>query len=750
SLITFMLFGIMGGSISREFRDPFFFNTPYALLGFFIGWFFAETVKRYDRSIVASEFSWDIKLARKRWPFILFASCIFFLLESLFLIIPFEKSTYPVSFLVILLGTVVFTAFAGSIAGVKLDAKSRKSKDAVNVYLRSLGFSLGFAVTTFCASYLLITILVGYLYFISQNFDGSTWLILASLQGTGLVFWEILLTSISLGLLIFFILGGIDLTRLGILRVLLRTEQRIPMSLKPQLEYLSRIEFLRRVGPGYIFRHVSFQKYFAKQFDYDLPDPKEHSNYQFNTSKSRRVGLISNLFLRYIPYVILIILLIRIGPLLVSQVIGVNYFYQGQYLMKQQQVDAALTKFNQAESYYADMPAIYRNRGLVYLDAGDCNRAIPDLLRAVSNEFHNSQLHYDLGRAYDLCNNNVEAIRYFTIAIEIDPGNTRAYYNRGFEYVALNQWESAKADFDHSIENGLADQYIYLSRAFAHEQLGDIEAALDDYDKVIVEYKGLPDPYLKKGSLLVRIGQFEQAIQDLSIAINLGSSSSSVYYFRGLAFNRLELNDEAFKDYNTAIEKDPTRGLYYYQRGALFKELERYDEAIKDLENALFYNENQRKVHLELVSAYRLAKQYSKAIEIVNQSIADDPLDTHFILQKGLIFRDQGHFDLALEQLNIYVELEKSSRAYYERGLIYAMKGLYQAAISDYTNAYDKDKTNPYLTFHFGTVYYVMEDYSMAEKYLLDVFQLTSDQALIERTEELLDDIDQRLVRDSQ
>ena len=141
--------------------------------------------------------------------------------------------------------------------------------------------------------------------------------------------------------------------------------------------------------------------------------------------------------------------------ILLNPTFGQGYFFRGQAYAQLNDMDNALTDFNQALAYPSpddqQTGQMYTFRALVYLQQGNTEAALADL----------------------------------NTAIEAAPDLAEPYYQRGRLYLADNQWEAALADYNKLAELAPDFAGTYAGRALANAQLGNTQAALSDYDKFI-------------------------------------------------------------------------------------------------------------------------------------------------------------------------------------------------------------------------------------------------------------------------
>jgi tetratricopeptide (TPR) repeat protein len=91
-----------------------------------------------------------------------------------------------------------------------------------------------------------------------------------------------------------------------------------------------------------------------------------------------------------------------------------------------------------------------------------------------------------LGNIHNSSNNNSEAMKCYTRAIELQPNEGRGFYSRGRIYMAEKQFDKGAADFTQAAnlyqrQDWKAD--AYYNRAFCHEGAGRIHEAIADYEE---------------------------------------------------------------------------------------------------------------------------------------------------------------------------------------------------------------------------------------------------------------------------
>ncbi|WP_057938790.1 tetratricopeptide repeat protein [Algoriphagus resistens] len=117
---------------------------------------------------------------------------------------------------------------------------------------------------------------------------------------------------------------------------------------------------------------------------------------------------------------------------------------------------------------------------------------------------------------------------------------------------------------------------------------------------------------------------------------------------------------------NTQIESSPNDYYSFYYRGQCKTHLKLYDEAIEDFEKALvnadknvfqkLMLEEKQKIEVLIANIYRRQRKTDKALERLEKLINDHPQFSGGYAEKAGILSDQGHFQLALDYINMSIK----------------------------------------------------------------------------------------------
>ena len=186
---------------------------------------------------------------------------------------------------------------------------------------------------------------------------------------------------------------------------------------------------------------------------------------------------------------------------------------------------------------------------------------------------------------------------------------------------------------------------------------------------------------------------------------------------------------------NDFIAKDTTNAEAYWQRAKCLRRKGDYEKAFVDIQNSIRLDSNNAEAFTELGTIYAMTKKIDFALESYNKSIAiDQQYFPAFNNRGALYYFFLNDNENALADYNNAIKLNpKDDNAYYNRGIIYRLKGQNEKAIIDLTFSLKfKPKIKMCKIFYERALCYenlkqykkAIEDYEKAIKYnTIDPFE---------------------------
>ena len=251
----------------------------------------------------------------------------------------------------------------------------------------------------------------------------------------------------------------------------------------------------------------------------------------------------------------------------------------------------------QSEAVLEVVLYVYNDRGLVYLEKSEYDRAIGEY---------------------------VQAIEVYSETLRINPNFVPAYYGRGNAY-------SGKGDYD---------------------------LAIKDYNEAIrLRPRAFAPVYYGRGNAYIGKDAYDLAIKDYNEALGIDPNFAPAYYGRGNAYFGKDAYDLAIKDYNEALGIDPNIARAYHGRGSARWAKSDYDLAIADYNEAIRLMPNFAHAYHGRGNAHYGKDAYNLAIEDYDIAIRLMPKSAAFYLWKGSAYHRMGCSSKAIEEYDNTVRL---------------------------------------------------------------------------------------------
>ncbi|CAD8173218.1 unnamed protein product [Paramecium pentaurelia] len=107
----------------------------------------------------------------------------------------------------------------------------------------------------------------------------------------------------------------------------------------------------------------------------------------------------------------------------------------------------------------------YYNRGNLYTNIGDKDKALSDYNQAILLDPDNAKAYYNRGNLYQTIGDKDKALRDYNQAIQLDPKFSIAYNNRGNLYKDIGEKDKALSDYNQAIQLDTKYVDLYFNRA---------------------------------------------------------------------------------------------------------------------------------------------------------------------------------------------------------------------------------------------------------------------------------------------
>ncbi len=228
----------------------------------------------------------------------------------------------------------------------------------------------------------------------------------------------------------------------------------------------------------------------------------------------------------------------------------------------------------------------YDNLAQSYLAAGNSEKAVENLHKALAINPHNAATYTNLGVAYLGLGNNEEALRQFDRALRILSDSGWAWNNRGVVFLNLGNETEAQKSFEEAmktkeifLEPRLNLAGIYLRRKDPVKAAELYRQALELYPHDGNSYAELLKISLEQNDLGRAVSVIQQmlsTVDDPALLTAAGSVAASH-----------NLSDVAYKLFAKAIKNSAAGRTTYIELGKFYANHNKFDAAVRVWENGL-------------------------------------------------------------------------------------------------------------------------------------------------------------------
>lgn len=305
---------------------------------------------------------------------------------------------------------------------------------------------------------------------------------------------------------------------------------------------------------------------------------------------------------------------------------------------------------NEIVALYPDRSIAYHERGLIYVQYEDYDRALAD----------------------------------FNEALRLDPQAAITYYNRGMLYQLQQDYDRALADYEEAIRLDPDLLEAYNNRAIIYEEQGEHDKALDNYNEALLKNPDFVDAWINRGHAYFMMEEYDLAMADFNEAIRLDPEEAIAYFNRGRLFTEQEDYDQAIADYSEAIRLDPDDLASYHNRAYTYYLLDEIDLALADYTEIIRLDPEEWAFYYERGSIYYSIGEYENAVADFNEAISLYPENDELYNERAYAYFDMGDLENALADVTTAIELAPDNPNYYDsRCEFYLKSQQWDAGLAD-------------------------------------------------------------------
>jgi len=304
-------------------------------------------------------------------------------------------------------------------------------------------------------------------------------------------------------------------------------------------------------------------------------------------------------------------------------------FILGNLYFQENNLSKAASHYRKAVSQHPDFRRAYKNLGLVYVQQGDFERAIPTISKAM-----------ELG--------------------EVDG---RSYGLLGYGYLTQERYYPAEVAYRQAIlmQPDVTDWKLGLARCLLETERYNEAVAL--FDTLLLETPDESSYWLLQGNAFIGKGESLRAAQNFEIVRRMGAADLNTLMLLGNIYMNHDSPDLALSAYMAASEQATARdGRVLIRAAELLARTGNYDQSaamIRRLRSELSAELDSAQTLQLLTIEARIARAEGDgpaAVELLQRIVEQDALNGAALIELGTLYAEEGAM---AEAINRFEQAEK-------------------------------------------------------------------------------------------
>jgi type IV pilus assembly protein PilF len=212
--------------------------------------------------------------------------------------------------------------------------------------------------------------------------------------------------------------------------------------------------------------------------------------------------------------------------------------------------------------WHRQQSELFLNKGISYIEMGQYNNALKDLLESEKYYSDNPKVHYYLGMTYHGKGMKDKAFEEFKKAISLDDNYSEAHNYLGTLYSDRGLWDQAIEEFDMALKNPIYDtpSIALYNSAWAHYSKKNYKTALVKYQETLrLDPMTRLRPQIEKNIGIIYYDQDEipDAIRHFKKSVELDTSILDAHFLLGQSYLKIKDNKNARKEFQAVIDLSP-------------------------------------------------------------------------------------------------------------------------------------------------------------------------------------------------
>ncbi len=409
-----------------------------------------------------------------------------------------------------------------------------------------------------------------------------------------------------------------------------------------------------------------------------------------------------------------------------------SYFYLANCLSRVGQKEEAIKNFERVLELRPNYLDAYKSLAMIYVEFNQLDSAL-ELLESVleNNEIEKDySVYYILATCNMLKKDNINAIKYLELALEMDDEHLSIMNSLSSCYMNIGEFEKAKNVLERAFsldENNVLTAY----------NLGVLNQALENYPQALkyfqISYQLEPSTTMLSSlaNCASKCGEYAMAAVMYKNLVMLYPNNSDYRYAYIEALECTQQHKEALDNVNTLLSFDEKNVDLIKKKGALLRKLNFCDESIEVLTQLLNRGKIDVELYYNLAYNYVQIGDYDSAKEMFKKCIVLEPNNPYAHKDLGVLYLKMNCYEWAVDEMLEAIKLEDNvAEFYYSLGVSYLMLSDIEEAKKALLKSTEIEPNDPDSLAFLGYAYLLEHDYQKSSETLQKALEIAPDNFL--------------------
>ncbi|MBE7708653.1 MAG: tetratricopeptide repeat protein [Cyanobacteria bacterium SIG27] len=409
-----------------------------------------------------------------------------------------------------------------------------------------------------------------------------------------------------------------------------------------------------------------------------------------------------------------------------------SYFYLANCLSRVGQKEEAIKNFERVLELRPNYLDAYKSLAMIYVEFNQLDSAL-ELLEGVleNNEIEKDySIYYILATCNMLKKDNINAIKYLELALEMDGEHLSIMNSLSSCYMNIGEFEKAKNVLERAFaldENNVLTTY----------NLGILNQALENYPQALkyfqISYQLEPSTTMLSSlaNCASKCGEYAMAAVMYKNLVMLYPNNTDYRYAYIEALEHTQQHKEALDNVNTLLSFDEKNVDLIKKKGALLRKLNFCEESIEVLTQLLNRGKIDVELYYNLAYNYVQIGDYDNAKEMFKKCIVLEPNNPYAHKDLGVLYLKMNCYEWAVDEMLEAIKLEDNvAEFYYSLGVSYLMLSNIEEAKKALLKAVELDSNDPDALAFLGYTYLLEHDYQKSSQTLQKALEIAPDNFL--------------------